>query len=162
MIEAQITEATPEVVGHVIGNLWERGQRELQILGIEPESAIAIMDQQRSLGAPSMAMWFDGEPVFFCALMRTDDPRGMASAFQATDLFAQYVRPITRTLRRIQTAAAKQYDLDFIEIISPCVHPESGRWFGALGFQLDVDRYVRSRSGERLYRFVRRFDKGQG
>lgn len=161
MIEAQITEATPEVVGHIISNLWERGQRELEILGIEPASAIAIMDHQRSLGAPTMAIWFDGEPVVFCALMRTDDPLGMVTAFQATELFSHYVVPITKLLRRALERSARQYGLEFIEIFSPCVHPRTGRWFEALGFRLDLNRFIPAKNGGgRLYRFERRFPKG--
>lgn len=161
MSEMRITEATPEAVDHVFANMWDRGREELCILGLSSERAREILEAERKAGNPSMAIWFDGEPVVILGLMRTADPAGRVTWFEATDLFARFARQITHQLRLSMENAARDFALDFIEIFSPCVHPASGRWFRALGFGLDVNRHltVSGANPRRLYRFVRTFQR---
>jgi hypothetical protein len=155
-----ITEATADAVDHVFGNLWERGQQELAVLGYPLDVARAIVNRQRETGAPTLALWIDDEPIVISGLMKTDNPKGMSTWFQATDAFAHFALPLTKEIRYQLEETARAYDLDYIEIVSPCVHPKTGRWFGALGFNLDVDRFIPLREGsdQRLYRFERKFD----
>lgn len=155
------THASDESVAFVLDHLWDRGRQELDILGITPEVAMGMIAQQRQAGLPTMAIWVDNEPVVISGLLRLADPLGMVTWFQATDLFAGHARAITKELRAKLAFAASMYDLAYIEINSPCTHPDTGRWFGALGFHLDVDRFIRVREGseQRLYRFVRHFDR---
>lgn len=162
MSEVRTTTATENAVNFVLDNLWDRGERELSILGVTTDMARAMIAQQRNAGAPTMALWVDDEPVAISGLLRTDNPVGMCTWFQATTAFAAHARPITRELRKKLAYAAEIYNLDYIEIVSPCVHEHTGRWFGALGFRLDVNRYLLLREGsdQRLYRFERRFDQG--
>jgi hypothetical protein len=159
-VNVRVTEAVPEAVNYVFDNLWERGGQELAILGYSVDQARAIVTHQRLSGAPTLAVWIDGAPALICGLMRTDSPDGMATWFQATEAFTEHARQITKELRAKLEGAATTYNLKFIEIVSPCVHPKTGRWFAALGFRLDVDRHIRARDDlqQRLYRFERRFD----
>lgn len=155
------TLAVPDAVDYIFSNLWERGARELAMIGLSTDRARAIADHQCSIGMPTMAIWFDGEPVLICGLMSTDHPNAMVTWFQATEMFTHYAREITVEVRKQLEHVARARNLDYVEIISPCVHPRTGRWFRALGFRLDVDRYipVANCPGERLYRFVRRFSR---
>lgn len=161
MTEMLITEATIEAVDHILANLWERGREELAILDVSNDHARSVINGQVARGAPTMAIWIDGSPVVMLGLMPSDLPRGMKTWFQATDTFVHYARPITLELRRAMENAAKERGLDFIEIFSVCVHPSAGRWFRALGFELDVDRHiaVSVENPRRLYRFVRTFKR---
>lgn len=155
------TEATDDAVDHVLGNLWERGARELAVLDVSLDHARSVMTRQRDAGLPTLAIWVDDEPVLVAGLIRISDPMGMSTWFQATESFGRFAMPITRELRSQLGQAAVAYDLAYIEIASPCVHPRTGRWFESLGFTLDVNRYVPLREGshDRLYRFERRFDR---
>lgn len=163
MTTMTVSPATAEAVDYVLANLWERGQRELEILKITPEVVIGIIAHQRdNLDAPTMAILIDDEPVIICGLMPCDHPRGMKTWFQATEQFSAYARPITIQVRGSLERAAEKFGLDFMEIFSPCVHPRTGRWFAALGFNLDVHHYLTAPGGERLYRFERRFDRKAG
>lgn len=155
------TAATVEAVDHIFSNLWERGQLELSILGIDLETARHIAYNEHYIGAPTQALWFDDEPVLICGLMRIDNPFGMRTWFQATDLFGVHAKTITSQMKEMMAEGARQYNLDFIETISPCVHPKTGRWFGAMGLAIDIDYHIKSRGGEKLYRFERRFAKGE-
>lgn len=154
----RLTDASPEAVDYVLTNLWERGEQEFALLGITKEQAAGFIARQRDVGLPTMAGWIDSDPVFISGLTHADDPSGMVTWFQATELFTPYVHPITHALREAMERTATAYNLAYIEIHSPCVHPKSGRWFKALGFDLDVDRHVAQ--GPTLYRFVRRFGNG--
>lgn len=161
MSEMLVTTASPYAVDHVFANMWARGREELQILGLSSERARDILESERAAGNPSMAIWFDGEPVVILGLMRATDPAGRVTWFEATDLFARFARPITQCLRDSMARFAKENDVDFIEIFSPCVHPASGRWFRALGFGLDVNHHatVSADNPRRIYRFVRTFSR---
>lgn len=155
------TLAVPEAVNHVFDNLWERGARELEMLGFSNEMARGFVAYQVQAGMPTLALWFDNEPVVIMGLARSDNPNAMSTWFQATELFTEFARPITEELRRQIAHVGETRNLDYVEIISPCVHPHAGRWFRALGFNLDVNRFIPIREGsqERLYRFERRFVK---
>jgi|GEM_PF-2019850 len=161
MSTMRVSEASPDAVDFVMENLWQRGQEELAILGIETEVARGIIAHQRAIGMPNMAIWIDDEPVIICGVMRTDHPHGMATWFQATEMFTPFMRPITAQLRESLERTALAFGLEFLEIISPCVHPKTGRWFRALGFALDLDRYIQAKDGvNRLYRYERKFSGG--
>lgn len=159
MIPYAITEATHQVVDHITENLWERGREELALIGVPPEMMAPLIDTYRQSNQPTMAVWIDGVPVFMAGLVSTG-PAMMCTWFQATEAFTRHARLITTLLRRRLEYEAEQRGLSEIEIHSPCVHPKSGKWFGLLGFDLDVNYYLPSNGGARLYRFVRRFSKG--
>lgn len=164
MTSMRITAVTPEARDFVFDRLWQRGREELEILGISEDEARGIIHHEVVSGAPTMALWIGEAPVVILGLMRTDDPYGMRTWFQATDLFTRYARQITQQLRGSLTQFAHARHLDYIEVVSPCVHPDSGRWFAALGFELDVNRYLRAPMlvdgvERRLYRFERKFPR---
>jgi hypothetical protein len=115
---------------------------------------------RRDRGEPTFSFRADGVPIFIAGLTRADDPEAMATWFQATEDFNVYMREITTRLRAGIDAAAKERSLKYVEIFSPCVHPRTGRWFKALGFDLDVDFHHQLTNGARLYRFARHFDGG--
>jgi hypothetical protein len=160
MTALRITEASPEAVDFVMSNLWQRGRDELGVLDISDEAARAIIAHQRAIGAPTMALWVDGRPVVILGLMHTGEPRAMRTWFQATEEFSDNALAITQQLRDSMAQFADARGLDYIEIVSPCVHPLAGRWFKALGFDFDVDRYMMI-GQNRLYRYVRHFKGGE-
>lgn len=157
-VELTIANATLEDVGFVFGHLWERGRLELEVLGLTPEEGCAYAAGLLGAG-PTVVFAVDSEPVLVTGMVPiVSSPGGMATWFQATAAFSSYAIPITRELRRRLDEYAAQNGIQFVEIVSPCVHPRTGRWFGALGFTLDVNRYIPNRTGiGRLYRFERRF-----
>lgn len=161
MTTMSITTVSPEARDYVLANLWQRGREELDILGISEDAARGIIQSEVERGSPTWALWIDERPVVVMGLMLIDEPFGMRTWFQATDDFNTYARAITQQIRDSMSQFAASRNLDFIEIVSPCVHPQSGRWFKALGFELDLNRYLRAseNNDRRLYRFERRFVK---
>lgn len=149
--------ADNDAVEFVLNNLWARGEAELEILGIPKAKAAEMILERRDRGEPTFSFRADGEPIFIAGLTRSDDPQGMATWFQATEGFNEYSREITVRLREGIERAAEANNLTFVEIFSVCVHPKTGRWFRALGFNLDVDYHSRTSSGATVYRFVRTF-----
>jgi len=149
--------ANPDMIDHVVANLWDRGAQELEILGVSRERAVEMMNDCREAGNPTLAWSVDGVPVFVTGLLPTG-PGVMCSWFLATRRFHAFQRRITMTLWRELERVAEERQLREIEIYSTCVHPRAARWFQALGFVLDVDRHSSPRT--RTYRFVRRFTGG--
>lgn len=156
----QVQFADNEAIQFVLNNLWDRGEAELEIMGIPKVRAAEMIIERRERGEPTFSFRVDGVPIFIAGLTRADDPSAMATWFQATDDFNAYAREITQRLRVGVEASAKTYGLKYVEIFSPCVHPKTGRWFKALGFDLDVNYHQKLPNGAKLYRFVRNFDGG--
>lgn len=154
------TAATNDAIAYVMANLWERGAQELDALEIDPDVALTSIQHWRDSGYPTMAWLVDREPVFVIGLV-PKGPALMETWFIATEAFRRHKLAITRELRHKVDDVAVSMGLREVEIHSPCIHPDSGRWFGALGFTLDVSRHSAysdaSTEGTRLYRFVRRY-----
>ena len=162
MSDLRTTEATNEAIQHVLSNLWDRGEAELAHLGLTHAAAAAFILQRRDDGAPTFALWSGEEPLFVAGLVNSENCaglRGMNTWFQATHRFHVHYREITRALRAGLEAEASRYELDFVEIFSSCPHEKTGRWFRALGFELDVDYHYILKTGVRMYRFVRDFGR---
>lgn len=156
-----VTQATNASISHVMTHLWERGAQELEILGYSRQYVAETIANMRDKGWPTMAFIVDDEPVCVCGLVLEEGGKRAATWFQATEDFTRYQRQITRELRAHMEAAAAERAIEEIEIFSACVHPRAGRWFKALGFELDVDRHP-GQDMPRTYRFVRRFPKEEG
>jgi len=154
----QVQHADNEAIEFVLNNLWERGQEELQIIGITPGIAAETILARRERGEPTFSFRAGDEPVFIAGLTRTDDPQAMATWFQATEAFNEHAREITCRLRQGIEDIARAHNLTYVEIFSACVHPKTGRWFKALGFDLDLDYHCRAKTGAPMYRFVRHFE----
>jgi hypothetical protein len=154
-------EASPNAVNFVLNNLWTRGAQEFEILKITREGAAAAIESMRQAGMPMRSLWIDDEPVVVMGMIRIPgDPTGMSTWFQATDLFNAYARALTKEVRALIEQGAATYNLAYVEIESPCVHPRTGRWFRALGFELDPNWHSVARgTTSKLYRFVRKFDR---
>ncbi len=158
MSQFVITEANNEAIEFVLQNLWDRGEIELELLGKTKTWAAQYIIQERDSGAPNWALWHSDQPILIAGLVSSDDPTGMCTWFEATEAFRFHAPEITRLVRqKLEDAAGARY-LGFVEIFSACVHPRTGRWFKALGFNLDVDYHRVAESGAKIYRFVRKFD----
>ena len=157
MIRHEVTEATAHAVDFIIENLWERGRKELDLMGYDLDSAMGAIQSWRQQNLPTMAVSFEGKPVFMAGLVPVK-AQVMQTWFQATDEFTTHARQITVILRKRLEEEAEARNLAELEIYSMCVHPKSSEWFGLLGFSLDHDYHHVCSGGARLYRFVRRFD----
>ncbi len=157
------TEATDDAIEHVINHLWANGRDELKLLESGHDEAANYVVNRREEGAPTFAMWHDGEPLFITGLVFSDTStnacRGMMTWFLATDRFPLFYREITRRLKRGIEEQARKFDLDYVEIFSACIDYRAGRWFQLMGFEIDLD-YHHVFKGHRFYRFVRRFRRG--
>lgn len=146
------TPVPNDAINVIFSNLWERGEQELEVLGLSRQMAASEVAAWRDQGFPSMSWSVDGLPVFICGLV--PDGKRAATWFQATEDFVPHQREITRELRRRIEEDAARLGFEELEIFSACIHPRTGRWFKALGFELDVDRHP-GNGQPRLYRFVR-------
>lgn len=152
----QVQHADNDAIEFVLNNLWERGEEELELLGVNKGRAAELILDWRDRGEPTFSFRADGVPIFIAGLTRTDDPHAMRTWFQATEDFNLYSREITVKLREGIEKIAESWELEYVEIFSPCVHPKTGRWFRALGFTIDLDYHSKTQAGATLYRFVRR------
>lgn len=148
--------ASNEAINIVMSNLWQRGLEELELVNVSRQSAAMQIAAWRDQGYPSMGWSVDGLPVFICGLV--PDGKLASTWFQATDDFTQHQREITRALKRKIEDEAARLALDEVEIFSACIHPRTGRWFAALGFELDIDRHP-AQGQPRFYRFVRKMKR---
>lgn len=138
---------TPPALAFVLAHLWERGVEELRRIGLSRDEAFARFMDYAQRGR-SGVMYADDVPVLACGTCPEEG--GRFTWFQATDAFVDHAIQITRWLRK-----ELKRDEGPVYIYSVCVHPETERWFHALG--CERDGWVgRTAAGFPLYRFARR------
>ena len=137
---------TPELLDAFWSQLWGRGLVEFARLGLTPPMARSMIERFVRDGE-SGALCADDAPVAIMGLQRTGIE--YATWFQATDDFDRHARAITKWIRRELNKRGNR-----ITIYSVCVHPDTARWFGVLGFRPDGWE-GRTPPGHKLIRFVR-------
>jgi hypothetical protein len=144
-----VVPLTDNAIAFVLWRLWERGVHELAALGLtKGEAFLRFRDFARAAWHPQ-ALEFDGEPVVVTGI--NTDENGAFTWFQATEKFAAHALEITRHIRKEAAAYPGP-----VSIFSVCVHPDSARWFRALGFVRDDDFSQALPSGALLLKFDRR------
>lgn len=126
-------DATLEDIDYVIANLWERGKREGEKVGLTIEEIRA---------------WL----LSFChdclyVLIYKDKPLAITGAnssegvhyttFLATKEFKNAGMAITLFMSRFTRNRFKNLNMKRLELWSASDHPEAAKWFNIIGFHLD-------------------------
>lgn len=138
---------TPERLALVFAYLWPRGREEAKRNGLHVEDVYRLFLTYTHRG-PCGILCADGVPVMASGICADGD--SAFTWFQATDKFDDHAREITKVLRR----ESQKYPGD-VYIYSVMVHPQTERWFRALGFAKD-DWEGKTAANWPLFRFRRR------
>jgi hypothetical protein len=120
---------TPEGLAVIFANLWQRGKDEFARNGISMQDAFRMFLHYAKLGRSGILL-ADGVPIMASGIA-TENGESF-TWFQATEAFDRHAMQITKTLRREAKAHVGP-----LYIYSVLVHPQTERWFKALGFVRD-------------------------
>lgn len=148
MIPVYRTEpVTADGLQYLLDHLWPRGVEELRRLGLTHEQALRRFMGYAGRGRAGV-LSADDVPLIATGTCTEDGER--FTWFIATDAFEQHPIAITRFLRRhLQTEPTP------IHIYSVCIHPDTARWFAALGFRRSEHWIGTTPAGYPIWRFVR-------
>lgn len=142
-----VDPVTAQSLLYVLCNLWPRGEKELEALGLNKAQAFYRFADYCHHGR-NQTLSFDGRPCVVVGIATEDDEA--FTWFQATSEFEKHASQITRHIRR--EAAAHKGPL---YIYSVCIHPDTAKWFRVMGFMPDDDFKQSLPSGATLRRFSR-------
>lgn len=124
---------TPQHIRHVVHKSWDRGRKEMALLGFDDEEKWIEHIHAMSAEHGYTAMLED-EPVAVFGAVKVNGT--YYTFFAATDKFGVIGRALTRVLRTyLRIKLAEQPDAR-LELGSVCQHPKADAWFEALGFVL--------------------------
>ena len=139
---------TTDSIYYVLSHLWARGKEELRRLDMDWERALYRFAHYAQTGHKARSLWADERPVVVVGI--ASDGGEAFTWFQATDEFDRHALAITKYIRK--EAAAFDGPLC---IYSVCVHPQTERWFRALGFA-PTDHAETLPTGATLRKFERK------
>lgn len=125
----ELVPVTMPLLNRVCLNLWDRGRQELRQMGLTPMAAYRIATEWAAQeGARSGVLLADGNPLLATGI--AVDNGTAFTWFLATEQALDHMLAVTRMLRRELKAWGGP-----VVLKSACVHPDTPRWFRALGFR---------------------------
>lgn len=144
MIEAPVSAAS---MYYIWARMWARGQEEIFRFGLDMRNSLPVYLGYAAKGRSGVL--FDGdEPVIAAGIV--NEELESWTWFVATDRFHDHAKEITKYMRK-----CTREHRGVLHIYSPCVHPDTERWFRLLGFVRDDDYKNTTSRGFPLYRFKR-------
>lgn len=143
-----VRPVAPELLAQLWDKLWQRGREELARLGFSIASGYREFLRFAERMIDGGIICADDEPVAVAGICPDGDGTYF-TFFQASESFHQHAKKITRIVRDHVRRCREP-----VFIYSVMVHPDTERWFGLLGFELD-GWCGRTPVGHSLYRFRR-------
>lgn len=149
---------TPERIDFVLNNLWERGRRELEDLGVTRTAARQEV-MEHAVKGTGWCIEANGSPAVLVGLVVKGGGRA-CTWFLATEEFDSHFLQLTSLIMERLPQECDRLGLREVEILSASRHPKAAVWFRAMGFRSDPTHHSAAASGARIRRYVRTFVTG--
>ncbi len=146
MVEFVAREMQPRDVQYVVDRAWSPGTEELKRIGTNPHSMVGKFIEMADYG---WTFFVENEPIAICGAQRLDNTH--YTWFMGTPAMEKFGREFTQWLRKFCKEKVQEEGVA-LEMYSASLHPNSDRWFAALGFERaeeDIGIY-------RHYRYARK------
>lgn len=148
-VKFEARDMRPEDAREIMKSMWQPGAAELDRIGLEVTDINVVAAKFINMADYGFTFLANGEMVAICGAQRGDDTH--YTWFMATPELANIGREFTVWLRKFCKDIVERDGLK-LEMFSASQHPNSERWFFALGFErgnMDTGIF-------RHYRYVRK------